>query len=171
MSAVKKVVFINGTMGVGKTATSRELRELLPRNVFLDGDWCWEMRPFVVTEETTAMVRGNITHLLNSFLACSEFEYVIFCWVMHTQEILDSLLDALDLDGHAVYRFTLTSNETSLADRLNRDVEAGLRDADIVSRSIERLRLYDAFDTMKIDVSAITARQAAERIAANMGCG
>jgi AAA domain len=168
---VKKVVFINGTMGVGKTATCRELRKLLPRNVFLDGDWCWEMRPFVVTEETTTMVRGNIIHLLNSFLACSEFEHVIFCWVMHTQEILDDLLGALNLDGHAVYRFTLMSNETSLADRLNRDVDAGLRDLEVVSRAIERLRLYDALDTMKIDVSAITARQAAERIAANMGCG
>ena len=81
---MKKVVFINGTMGVGKTATCGELRKLLPHNVFLDGDWCWEMRPFVVTEETRVMVRGNIVHLLNSFLACSEFEYVIFCWVMHT---------------------------------------------------------------------------------------
>src|ERR1043166_2685790 len=66
------------------------------RNTLRDGDWCWEMRPFVVTEETTAMVRGNIIHLLNSFLACSEFEHVIFCWVMHTQEILDDLLGALN---------------------------------------------------------------------------
>lgn len=168
---MKKVVFINGTMGVGKTATCGELRKLLPRNVFLDGDWCWEMRPFVVTEETKAMVRGNILHLLNSFLACSEFEHVIFCWVMHTKEILDDLLGALNLDGHAVYRFTLISSETSLADRLNRDVEAGLRDPDVVSRAIERLRLYDALDTVKIDVSAITARQAAERIAMNMRRG
>jgi hypothetical protein len=38
--------------GIGKTTTCGELRKLLPRNVFLDGDWCWEMRAFVVTEET-----------------------------------------------------------------------------------------------------------------------
>lgn len=168
---MKKVVFINGTMGVGKTTTCRELRKLLPHNVFLDGDWCWEMRPFVVTEETIAMVRGNIIHLLNSFLACSEFEYVMFCWVMHMQEILDDLLGALDLDGHAVYRFTLMSNETSLTDRFSRDVEAGLRDPGDMLRAIERLRLYEALDTVKIDVGAITARQAAEQIAANIGRG
>ena len=51
-------------MGVGKTATCRELQKILARNVFLDGDWCWDMQPFVVTDETTAMVGGNIAHLL-----------------------------------------------------------------------------------------------------------
>lgn len=168
---MKKVVFINGTMGVGKTATCGELGKLLPRNVFLDGDWCWEMRPFVVTEETRAMVRGNIVHLLNSFLACSEFEYVIFCWVMHMQEILDDLLGALDLDSHTVYRFTLMCDETSLTDRFSRDVAASLRDPDNMSPAIERLQLYEALDTVKISVSAITARQAAEQIAANIGRG
>jgi hypothetical protein len=168
---VKKVVFINGTMGVGKTATCTELNKLLPRNVFLDGDWCWQMRPFVVTEETKAMVRGNIIHLLNSFLACSEFEHIIFCWVMHTQEIMDDLLGAVNLDGNAVYRFTLMSREASLAERLNRDVEAGLRDPDDVPRAIERLRLYDALDTVKIDVSDITAIQAAEQIEASIERG
>src|SRR5690348_1234235 len=146
---MKKVVFINGTMGVGKTATCGELGKLLPHNVFLDGDWCWQMRPFVVTEETKAMVRGNIIHLLNSFLACSAFEHVMFCWVMHTQEILDDLLDGLDLDGHTVYRFTLMSNETALIDRFSRDVETGLRDPDDMPRAIQRLRLYEAMDTVK----------------------
>jgi hypothetical protein len=30
-------------MGVSKTATCRELQKILPRNVFLDGDWCWDI--------------------------------------------------------------------------------------------------------------------------------
>jgi hypothetical protein len=67
------------------------LQKILPRNVFLDGDWCWDMRPFVVTDETKKLVEGDITHLLNSFLDCSEFENVIFCWVLHEQKILDDL--------------------------------------------------------------------------------
>ena len=62
-------------------------------------------------------------------------------------------------------------NETSLTDRFSRDVEASLRDPDDMSRAIERLQLYEALDTVKIDVSAITARQAAERIAADVGRG
>lgn len=46
---------INGTMGVGKTATSRELQKMLNNCVFLDGDWCWDMQPFIVNEETKRM--------------------------------------------------------------------------------------------------------------------
>ncbi len=35
---MKKLILINGTMGVGKTATSNALLQLLPQSVFLDGD-------------------------------------------------------------------------------------------------------------------------------------
>jgi broad-specificity NMP kinase len=71
---MKNPIIVGGTMGVGKTPTCRELRKILPRNVFLDADWCWDMHLFVVSDETKAMVNRNIAHLLNSFLACSEFD-------------------------------------------------------------------------------------------------
>jgi hypothetical protein len=68
----------NSTRGcAGKTTTCRELQKVLPRNVFLDGDWRWDMHPFVVADETKATVNSNITHLLNGFLTCPEFENVI----------------------------------------------------------------------------------------------
>ena len=44
-AAVKRLIFVNGTMGAGKTATCRELKKLLPPCAFLDGDWCWDMEP------------------------------------------------------------------------------------------------------------------------------
>ena len=43
-------------MGAGKTTVCQELKKLLPPCAFLDGDWCWDMEPFLVTEETKAMV-------------------------------------------------------------------------------------------------------------------
>jgi tRNA uridine 5-carbamoylmethylation protein Kti12 len=52
---MKNLIIMGGTMGAGKTATCRELQKILPRNVFLDGDWCWDMHPFVVTDETKAI--------------------------------------------------------------------------------------------------------------------
>lgn len=162
---MKNLIIINGTMGVGKTATCMELRRLLPRNVFLDGDWCWDATPFVVTDETKAMVLGNIRHLLNSFIGCSEYDNVIFCWVMHEQGILDEVCASLDLGDCAVHRFMLTASEEALAERLSRDIAAGRREPDIITRSAERLRMYNRQDTAKIDVSDIDAKQAAEMIA------
>ena len=56
-------------MGVGKTAAGQALKRLLPDCAFLDGDWCWDMDPFVVTEETRRMVVSNAAYLLQSFLS------------------------------------------------------------------------------------------------------
>ena len=38
-------------MGVGKTTTCKELSKKLQNSVWLDGDWCWMIDPFVVNEE------------------------------------------------------------------------------------------------------------------------
>lgn len=43
-------------MGVGKTTVSQNLKIKLRNSVLLDGDWCWDMHPFQVTEETKNMV-------------------------------------------------------------------------------------------------------------------
>ena len=59
---MKKLILIGGTMGVGKTATSSLLKQKLNQSVFLDGDWCWDMHPFVVNRETKAMVMNNIVY-------------------------------------------------------------------------------------------------------------
>ena len=165
---MKNLIIIGGTMGVGKTATCRELQKILPRNVFLDGDWCRDMHPFVVTDETKAMVNSNITHLLGSFLACSEFESIIFCWVLHEQHILDDLINALNLDGRTTHCFSLVSTKQALAERLNRDIAAGKRGRDIAERSVARISLYDELDTVKIDVSTISPADAARRIAEHL---
>jgi hypothetical protein len=48
----------------------------------------------IVTEETKTMVIKNISFLLNSFLSCSTYENIIFCWVMHESSISDSILSS-----------------------------------------------------------------------------
>ena len=122
------------------------------------------MRPFVVTDETKAMVESNIAHLLNGFLACSEFENVIFCWVLHKQNILNNLMNALNLNGCTTHCFSLVSTEQALVERLNRDIAAGKRSGDITERSVARISLYDELDTVKINVSTISPADAAQRI-------
>ena len=43
---MKRLFIIGGTMGVGKSTVCQELKTMLPNSVFLDGDWCWDSRPF-----------------------------------------------------------------------------------------------------------------------------
>lgn len=161
---MKTLYLIGGTMGVGKTTVSQLMKNLLPRSVFLDGDWCWDAHPFQVTEETKAMVMDNICHLLNNFLHCTAYEHVIFCWVMHEQAIVDDILARLDTENCRVLSISLLATEKALAERLQKDVGAGLRAPDIISRSLQRLPLYEKLDTVKIDVSDLSPLQVAERM-------
>ena len=148
---MKNLYIIGGTMGVGKTAVSQQLKSDLSNSVFLDGDWCWDANPFQVTNETKAMVTDNICYLLNNFLHCSAYENVIFCWVMHQQSIIDSILEKLDTQNCEVKCVSLMADENTLRERLSADVEKGIRSEDVIERSIARIPMYQALSTIKID--------------------
>ena len=160
---MKTLYLIGGTMGVGKTTVCRELKSVLPGAVMLDGDWCWDMDPFVVNEETKAMVLSNIRHLLANFLRCSAIEHVVFCWVMHEQSIIDDVLR--DLPECRVVSISLICSEDELGRRLEKDIAAGLRQPDIIARSAARLPLYQALDTEKLDTTDLTPAETARMIA------
>ena len=161
---VKHLYVIAGPMGVGKTAVSRELQKRLPNCVFLDGDWCWDADPFLVTDETKAVVVDNIRHMLNNFLRCSAYDNIVFCWVMHEREILDSVLDGLDVNGVDVSVWALVCTEEALKERLRCDIEAGKRDESVISRSIERLGHYSRLGVRLIDTTELTVAEAAGMI-------
>lgn len=161
---MKNLILINGTMGAGKTATSRQIQKLLPKCVFLDGDWCWDASPFIVTDETKNMVQNNIGYLLNNFLNCSAYENVIFCWVMHEESIIDEILSLVQHNDYHVFKFSIVCTEVALISRIKRDVENGIRSEDLIGRSIARLQNYSQMDTQKIDTTDIIPEQAAQLI-------
>ena len=153
-------------MGVGKTTVSQQLKRDLHNSVFLDGDWCWNANPFRVTDETKAMVMRNICYLLNSFIHCSAYENVIFCWVMHEQSIIDSIINELDTESCMVKKISLTVDVANLQKRLMADVDRGIRSADVIDRSIARIPMYQALDTIKIETSNKTVREIVDEIMA-----
>ncbi|UXN75811.1 AAA family ATPase (plasmid) [Devosia sp. A8/3-2] len=162
---MKRLIVINGVMGVGKSTTARALCDLLQPSFFLDGDWCWSMSPFNPTEADKRMVLDNIAHLLRSFLL-SDRPYVVFCWVLHEDAIWSSIATELEGVEFETYRFTLTATPETLSKRLARDVAAGIRDARAIDRSIARLPQFSRLSTRKLDVSQIGSGEAARQIAA-----
>lgn len=161
---MKTLYLVGGTMGVGKTTVCQHLKTRLPGSVFLDGDWCWDMHPFQVTEETKQMVLDNICYQLNSFIGCSAFSHIIFCWVMHEQSIISEILSRLALGNCRVKSISLICSENALRERLQRDVNAGLRSPDVIERSIRRIPLYQSVNTLKIDVSEMNPIEVADCI-------
>ena len=53
--------------------------------------------------------------------------------------------------------------------RLERDVRDGKRSQDVIKRSVDYLPLYKGLTTYKLDTTALTSAQAAERIIAGEG--
>lgn len=156
----KKLIIINGPMGVGKSTVSKGLHQSLPQSVWLDGDWCWMMNPWIFTEENKKMVERNIMYLLRSYLGNSTFEYIIFSWVLHQEEITQRLLDGIQDFEYELTRFTLTCTQEALRERMLRDNRT-LEQFEISSR---RLRLYEEMNTLQIDTSTMSNDEAIKRM-------
>lgn len=160
---MKNLYLIAGPMGVGKTTACLQLEQLLPRCAFLDGDWCWHMHPFQVTEATKAMVLDNICHVLNNFLACRDFENVVFCWVMHQREIWQALRARLRCQGWRVHPLCLVCSPAELRRRVESDPNRG---ENALGRSLEYLPLYKTLALPVLDVTGLSAKDTARAILA-----
>lgn len=168
VNKMKTLILIGGTMGVGKTATSQVLKKSLKASVFLDGDWCWDMHPFVVNENTKAMVMDNIIYMLNNFIRNDDIEYIIFCWVMHQQDIIDEIIAKVDLNYCRVYPISLVCSRETLIRHLEKDIQLGVRSQDVIERSLERLNMYRYLKTYQIDTSNLTIEETVESIKAHI---
>ena len=136
---MKHLYLIGGPMGVGKTSVGRALQQKLPNCAFLDGDWCWDMKPFYVTDETKAMV-------------------------MHRQDIVDEILSRLPLKNVQVHTLSLVCTPEALSQRLQKDVDAGLRQPDVIDRSLAYLPMYEPMTTEKVDTTDFTVEQIASHL-------
>ncbi len=161
---MKQFYMVGGTMGIGKTAACQAMKISLPHTVFLDGDWCWDMHPFVVTDETKQMVMRNICFLLNSFIHCSAYETIIFCWVMHEQAIIDEILVNIDTSEISLHNISLVASPAALRGRLQADIAAGVRSTGQLAESLSRLPLYEKLATQKVDTSGLDAQEVAQYI-------
>ena len=161
---MKTIYIIGGTMGVGKTTVCQKLKKMLDNSVFLDGDWCWDADPFVVTDETKAMVMDNIHHTLNNFIKCSAYQNIIFCWVMHMQSIIDDVINGLEKDNCRIVSVSLMAAEENIRDRLGKDIKNGIRTEDVLERSVARIPLYELLNSTKIYTDDKTVEEIAIEI-------
>ncbi|MBF4695989.1 AAA family ATPase [Fusibacter ferrireducens] len=157
---MKKLVIINGAPGVGKTTVCKALNQKIKNSVWLDGDWCWMINPFQVTEENKIMVEDNITHLLKNFLGNRSIETIIFNWVIPHDDLMNSIIGKLPVEGVKIIKISLISSEEVLSQRMMKDG----RPKEKIEESIKRLEAYWHMDTIKVDSSALSIEQTAERI-------
>ena len=157
---MKHVYLIGGPMGIGKSTICNQLNQDLDHSVFLDGDWCWNMDPFIVNQDTKNMVLDNSTHCLNNFIHTPCIENIIFCWVMHKQDIIDKIIQKLDTEGVDIHLISLICEKEELIKRMLID----RRDNQTIRKSLQYLELYKDLDTQKIDVTTLDVQKTIDKI-------
>ena len=77
---------------------------------------------------------------------------------------IDSILEKLDTQNCEVKCVSLIADENTLRKRLSADVERGIRSEDVIERSIARIPMYQALNTIKINTNAKTVAIIANEI-------
>ena len=160
----KKLIIINGVMGVGKTTVCRELYKNLSNAFWLDGDWCWMMNPFKSNTENRKMVIDNITFMLNNFLETSCSKYIIFNWVIDTDGIMNMVIDNLKKINYKIYKITLLCSREELIKRIQNDIDHGLREEGDIEKSLDRFKVYEMIRSIKIDTTYKSIEEVVEDI-------
>ncbi len=124
----KRLILISGSPCVGKTAVGEELFESYDNSAYLDGDWCWCVHPFSVTDRRLRNGDRSMSFILSNYLD-SDFEYVFFTSVVLTDaRIREGILKGITAGDYSVTGFTLTCSEETLKQRHDRRGDRGETD-------------------------------------------
>ncbi len=124
----KKLILISGSPCVGKTEVGMRLFERYENSAYLDGDWCWCVHPFSVTDKRLRNGDKSMSFILSNYLD-SGFEYVFFTSVVLTDpRIREGILDGITADDYDVIGFTLTCSEETLKNRHDKRGDEGETD-------------------------------------------
>lgn len=79
----KKLIFVCGPNGVGKSSTCRELVDYIDDSAYVDSDWCTLRNPFMLNEETVDISRQFMQFMLIKYLECSIYNNIIWTYGFH----------------------------------------------------------------------------------------
>ena len=162
MKPPKKLIFIHGPAGVGKSTACAMLHDRLAGSAWVESEWCGCTNPFDWNPERQALVERNMSFMLRSYLECSIVQYVILNWGLHAprKQILDRVLGSIsDLEYEFIPIILLCSEDEHIR-RMSRDGRSDER----IARSIGTRELYDVQSCPIIDTTGIDVGETVERI-------
>lgn len=161
----KRLIFLCGPNGVGKTALCREILCRTPGSAYVDSDPLRQTNPFVLSDETAPAIQKNLSCVLTNYLQCPAVDTVLFSYGLHgrRREIFEGVLEDLAGQSFRFFPFLLTCGEAENVRRMRLDGrdEARIERALRVSRAA-----YDDVPYPKIDVTHLSVPEAAALILA-----
>lgn len=159
---MKKLIFIHGPNGVGKSTLCKMLNSRLPNSAWLESEWCRMTNPFTFTPEIISMVEKNISFVLRSYLECSLLDYVIFNYGFHgpRKQIWDNVLQNLRDLNYRLLPITITCSEEENRARMLKDG----RDEERIKRALAVRGLYDGLGYPTIDTTGLTTEETVSKV-------
>jgi 8-oxo-dGTP pyrophosphatase MutT (NUDIX family)/predicted kinase len=169
------IVWVNGTFGVGKTSTARELRELLPGSTLFDpetvGAGLRQLLPPEVHDSVTdfqdhAAWRQLVPATAVALLAQLPGPLIVPMTLLR-QDYRDEIFGAVAARRVPVHHVLLHADETILRKRIEADeTESAARQWRLDHLTdYRRARSWLDQDAALVDTAELTPRQVAERIA------
>lgn len=157
---MKKLIILNGAMGVGKSYTCKELNKRLMNSVWLDGDWCMMINPLNFTPEITKMFLDNCIYLLKNFLSNLTLDYVIYSWVFPREDMLNFVVKQVYDARFEVKKISLICSNNTLKERMK---TAG-RDECTIEKSLIYQDVIRLMDTIKIDTTELNEAETMKEV-------
>lgn len=85
---------------------------------------------------------------------------------LHEQSIINSITEGINLQHCVINCISLIANENELRNRLANDVAKGIRENDIIQRSVARIPMYHKLNTIKFDTSKKSVQMIVDEIKA-----
>ena len=122
----KKLILISGSPCVGKTAAGTRLFESYDNSAYLDGDWCWCVHPFSVTDKRLRNGDRSMSFVLSNYLE-SDFEFVFFTSVVLTDaKIRENILNGITAKDYEIIGIRTGTDSNNVRSTLGRIKNGGL---------------------------------------------
>lgn len=150
-------------MGVGKTTIGKYIAEKYEGTAFIDGDWCFDLHPFVGNRETKTMAIDNILHLVDNYRKCSICKMIVLVWLMDEQWVYQKIADGISDLGLEVKSAVLVCDKNNLIDRWKNDKTCEWRTEEWLEVSLTSLLYFSSLEN-RIDTSDLTVDLAADLV-------
>ncbi len=158
-----RVIIINGPMGVGKTTLGKYIAEKYEGTAFIDGDWCFDIHPFVGNCETKTMAIDNILHMVDNYRKCSICKMIVLVWLMDEQWVYQKVVGGISDMGLEVKSVVLVCDKNNLIDRWKNDKKCEWRSQEWLEVSLKSLLFFSSLEN-GIDTSDLTVDTIADMI-------
>jgi cytidylate kinase len=159
---MKKLIFIHGPNGVGKSTLCKELSKKIHNSAWIESEWCRMTNPFVLNDEFIRMVEKNLSFMLRSYLESSSLEYVIFNYGFHgpRKQIFENILKNI---GDMDYKLVPITITCSCEENRTRMLKDG-RDEERIRRALAVRNIYDNLGNHVIDTTGMSVEEAVHKV-------